>query len=86
VLKYSTPFKCFVDLNGVPGQKNIMKGNVKLLMTFLPEEDEEVVAESSQNNHNQQEDVNHHRAALERQLKALEVDIERLWSLLIKLL
>ncbi len=56
MLKDSTPFVCYVDLYGVPGQKHIMKGNVKLLMTFLPEEDEEVVAESFQNNHNQQDD------------------------------
>ena len=41
VLRDTTRFMCYVDLNGVPGEKRIMKGNVKLLTKFLPEEDEE---------------------------------------------
>jgi hypothetical protein len=86
MLKDSTPFICYVDLLGVPGQKCMMKVNVKLLVTFLLEEDGKQVAESCQNNHKQQEDVNHHIAALERRVEVLEEDNEKLRSLLIKLL
>jgi hypothetical protein len=86
VLKDSTPFMCYVDLKGVPGQKCIMKGNVKLLKMFLPQEVDEVVAESSKNNENQWDAVNHRIAALESQVQALEEDNNRFRSLLMKLL
>ncbi len=86
VLKDSTPFMCYVDLKGIPGQKHIIKGNVKLLKTFLPQEVDQVVAESSQKNEKQWDAVNHHIVALESRVQALEEDNNRLRSLVMKLL
>ncbi len=86
VLRDTTRFMCYVDLNGVPGEKRIMKGNVKLLTKFLPEEDEELVAESSKSNVSQWDDVHRCIAALESRVTALEADNERLRSALMKLL
>ena len=87
VLKDSTPFMCYVELKGVPGQKRIMKGNVKLLKMFSPQEvDKVVLAESSKKNENQWDAVNHRIAALESRVQALEKDNNRLQSLLMKLL
>ncbi len=86
VLKDSMPFMCYVYLKGVPGQKCIMKGNVKLLKTFLPQEVDEVVAESSQKNEKQWDAVIHRIVALESRVQALEEDNNRLRSLLMKLL
>ncbi len=69
VLKDSTPFMCYVELKGVPSQKHIMKGNVKLLKTFSPQEVDKVVAESSKKNENQQDAVNHRIAALKAKFR-----------------
>ncbi len=73
-MKDSMPFMCYADLKGLPGQKHIMKGNVKLLKTFLPQEVDKVVAESSQKNEKQWDAVNHHIVAVESQVQALEKD------------
>ena len=86
VLKDSMPFMCYEELKGVPGQKHIMKGNVKLLKTFLPQEVDKVLAESSKKDENQWDAVNHRIAALESRVQALEKDNNRLQSLLMKLL
>lgn len=86
MLRHTTRFMCYVYLIGVPGEKRIMKGNVKLLTSFLPEDDEEMVAESPKSNVSQWDDVHHRIAALESRVQALEADNKRLCSALMKLL
>jgi hypothetical protein len=85
MLRVTMCFMCYVDLNGAAGQKCIMKSNVKMLMTFLPQEDEELATECSKSNDSQCDDVHHHIAALESRVQVLEADNERLRSVLMKL-